>query len=106
MNSASGTAARARRVCSAETSTPVTWKAGGEALRVGHACTAAELEYAYTVLQPRHELFLPLAARIADDPVAPFREALADGVVASTDKLGPRISQWANSRAWRGLRRP
>src|SRR5438046_10577814 len=89
MNSASGTAARARRICSAETSTPVTWKRAARrcvsGTRVGHACTAAELEYAYTVLQPPHELFLPLAARIADDPVAPFREALADGVVASTE---------------------
>jgi len=42
-------------------------------------------------LQPRHELFLPLAARIAHDLVAPLREALADRVVAPTDKFSAWI---------------
>ena len=63
----------------------------GEALRVGHAGTATELEHARAVLQPRYELVLPLAARIAHDLVAPAREALADHVVASADELCPRI---------------
>ena len=63
----------------------------GEALRVGHACAAAELEHSRSVRQPRHELCLPLPAWIADDPIAPLGEALADRVVATCDKLGPRI---------------
>jgi hypothetical protein len=42
-------------------------------------------------MQPRHELFLPLAARIADDPIASLGEALAHRVVATTDELDPCI---------------
>jgi hypothetical protein len=50
-------------------------EARGEPLCIGHTCTAAELEHARSVLQPGHELVLPLAARIAHDPVAPLGEA-------------------------------
>src|SRR6478672_3746544 len=64
----------------------------GKALCVGHTCTATELEHPCPVMQPRHELFRPLAARIADDPIAPLGETLAHRVVATTDELYPRIS--------------
>jgi hypothetical protein len=42
-------------------------------------------------MQPRHELCLPLAARITGDPVPPLRKALAHRVIATTDELCPRI---------------
>ena len=67
-------------------------KAGGKALCIGYTRTAAQLEHARPVLQPRNELVLPLSAWVAHDPVAPLGEALAYRVVAPTDELRPRIA--------------
>ena len=74
-------------------------EACGEALRIWNTRTAAELEHAGAVLQPRHQLVLPLAARIPQNPVAPVGEAFAHRVVAATDELCARIAHPTPTRS-------
>jgi hypothetical protein len=66
-------------------------KARGETPCVGHTGSAAEFEHPRSVLQPRHELFLPLATWIAHDPITPLCEAVADRVVPTADKFSAWI---------------
>ena len=61
-----------------------------ESPRLRRPAAAPELEEARTRLEARDELVLPLAARVADGPLAPRGERLADGVVAVGDELGAR----------------
>ena len=59
--------------------------------RLRRPAAAAELEQARARLETGDEVVLPLAARVADDLLAPGGEGLADGVVAVGDDLGAGV---------------
>ena len=72
-------------------STPVTREPLREPPRLGRAAAAAELEQRAPVSRRETSSSSHSRARVADDPLAPLGEGLADGVVAVGDELGAGV---------------
>jgi hypothetical protein len=74
-------------------------ESSGQTLGIGHARTAAQLDYPCSILEAGHELSLPCSPRVADDPVTPLCKAIAHRVVGAPDKVSARIVHLTATRA-------